>query len=100
MATMEERVSALEEVLTDIAPPFRAIMVKLDDVGRDVREQGRDLHEQGRDLRELKMRAGTTETRINGMDEKIDAMRGELRQTNQKLDQVLALLTQGGTSES
>lgn len=101
MATLEERVSALEEGLgRDFATPFRAVMVKVDELGRDVREQGRDIREHGRDIRDIKVRLGAIDahlgaidTRLNTLDEKMDLLRESVHTQGKQLEQILLLLT-------
>jgi hypothetical protein len=114
MATLNERVSALEDSLhNDFAVPFQSVMlvldqhtVQLDKLAQSVQTQGRDINElklaaqaQGRDMFEMKKRMSTIETRMNNMDENfemlqknVSSMRGEVNQGNQKLDQILVLL--------
>ncbi|MBA2287565.1 MAG: hypothetical protein H0W02_18985 [Ktedonobacteraceae bacterium] len=100
MATLEERVTALEDALEhDFGTPLRAMMLKMDEQDRDIRELGRDVREQGRDMREIKSRLatmdsrlGTLDSRVNGIDEKITIFKEEM---NVKFDQIVELLTQG-----
>ena len=92
MATLEERVTSLEDSLQhDFAEPVRQVMLKVDEQGRDLRDQGRDIRELGRDMREIKTRMATMDTRLNRVDERLDSIKLEMRQ---KFDQVIALLQQ------
>ena len=82
MATLEERLAGLEG---DYAVTIQGITVKLD-------EHMDLLREQGKDIREIRVRLATVDTRLNRIDERFDVFREEV---NQKLEQIIMLLTQG-----
>lgn len=89
--------ATLEEALThDFATPFRAVMARVDELSRDVRDQGRDIREIKERLATIDTRLGTMDSRLNGLDGKVDALREEM---NTKFDQVLALLAQGRSAQ-
>jgi hypothetical protein len=88
MATREDRLKSLEGgfsvVANEITGKIDEHTSLLREVGRDVRELGRVQRDQGGEIQEIKARLATMDLRQNRMDE--------------KLDQIIALLSQGKES--
>lgn len=109
MATLEERVSTLEEAFEhDFRAPFEAVMSKVDELSRHAREHGQDIREIKMRLGVMDARLGGIDTRLNALDEKFDSLRADVTalradmnakfaHLDAKLDQVIALLTQSHT---
>jgi hypothetical protein len=86
MSTLEERVSALEEVQSDFVPPFKKLMVTM------------DQHTEKLDQHAVqKRRVAVSELRSNNMEEnhtstKVDMslVRAEIASINKKMTQIVA----------
>lgn len=90
MATPEERLDTLER---DFGSSMGQIARTLNEMESEQYDSRALLNAHSKDLREIRLRMATVETRLNGIDEKIDGMQIQQQQMNDKIDTVIDLLT-------
>lgn len=88
--SLEERVDRLEN---DFRTSMQQIARSLAEAESEQYEHKALLNAHSKDLREIRLRVATVETRLNGVDEKIDDLKIQQQQMNDKLDTIIDLLT-------
>ncbi len=118
MVKLDEHSGLLKVVVAKLdehSEVLKVMVTKLNEHSEVLREVVRDVRVQGGEIREWRMRQATLEMQVSSINlrqnilgEKIDDLRDEFRgdirelrqDTNQKLDQIIALLAKGGKSDA